>query len=84
MGLRSDAPAPQAGKPQFMFSADGEFVLLRVRAAEWSFDRSRDIPVRMVTADGSERRPAAAVHGADLIDIAFGVAPELMTGLAGI
>jgi len=82
MGLRSDAAAPTPGKPQFMISADGEFAILRVRAAEWTFTGSRDIAVTLVTAGGSERQPAAAVHGSDMIDIAFGVAPELMTELA--
>ena len=35
---------------------------------------ARDIAVTLVTADGTERQPAAAVHGRDLIDIAFGTA----------
>lgn len=82
MGVRSDAPAPAAGKPQFMISADDSFVVLRVRAAEWSFSGARDIAVTLVTANGQERKPSAAVHGADLIDIAFGTDAALMAELA--
>jgi hypothetical protein len=82
LGIRSDAANPQPGKPQFMISADDQFALLRVRAAEWSFTGARDIAVTLVTADGTEREPAAAVHGKDLIDIAFGTAPERMAELA--
>ena len=65
-----------------MISADDQFAVLRVRAAEWSFTGARDIAVTLVTADGTEREPAAAVHGKDLIDIAFGTAPERMAELA--
>jgi hypothetical protein len=83
MGIRSDAANPQPGKPQFMISADDQFAVLRVRAAEWSFAGSRDIAVTLVAADGAERQPAAAVHGKDLIDIAFDAAPERMAELAG-
>jgi hypothetical protein len=82
MGVRSDAPAPLPGKPQFLISADGGFVLLRVRAAEWTFGESRKISVTLATADDSERQPVAAVSGADMIDIAFGVAPDLIDELA--
>ena len=82
MGVRSDAAAPQPGKPQFMISADDQFVILRVRAAEWAFTGSRDIAVTLATAEGRERQPAAAVHGADLIDIAFGTESERMDELA--
>ena len=82
MGVRSDTAAPVAGQPQFMISADDQFVILRVRAAEWSFTASRDIAVTLATGNGSERQPAAAVHGADLIDIAFGVEPERINELA--
>jgi hypothetical protein len=83
MGIRSDAANPQPGEPQFMISADDQFAVLRVRAAEWSFAGSRDIAVTLVAADGAERQPAAAVHGKDLIDIAFDAAPERMAELAG-
>ena len=82
MGIRSNAANPEPGKPQFMISADDQFAVLRVRAAEWSFAGARDIAVTLVTADGTEREPAAAVHGKDLIDIAFGTAPERMAELA--
>ena len=83
IGIRSDAATPQKGLPQFMISADHQFAVLRVRAAEWSFTGARDIAVTLVTADGTEREPAAAVHGKDLIDIALGTAPERMAELAG-
>jgi hypothetical protein len=82
-GLRSDAAAPQPGKPQLMFTADDQLVILRVRAAEWSFAAAREIDVTLVTANGQERRPAAEVHGSDLIDIAFGTERQHMTELAG-
>ena len=82
MGIRSNAANPEPGKPQFMISADDQFSVLRVRAAGWSFAGARDIAVTLVTADGTEREPAAAVHGKDLIDIAFGTAPERMAELA--
>jgi len=82
IGPRSDAVNPQSGKPQFMIHADNEFVLLRVRAAEWSFSGARDIAVTLVTADGAERQPAAAVHGQDLIDIAFGTDAKSVAELA--
>jgi hypothetical protein len=82
MGIRSDAANPQPGKPQFMISADDQFVLLRVRAAEWSFSGARDIAVTLVTTDSAERQPAAAVRGKDMIDIAFGIEPERMSELA--
>ena len=82
MGVRSDAANPQSGKPQFMISADDQFVLLRVRATEWSFSGARDITVTLATADSAERQPTAAVRGNDMIDIAFGTTPELMTELA--
>ena len=82
MGVRSDAANPQPGKPQFMISADDQFVLLRVRAAEWSFSGARDITVTFATAKGAERQPAAAVRGEDMIDIAFGIEPERMAELA--
>jgi hypothetical protein len=65
-----------------MISADDQFVLLRVRAAEWSFSGARDLAVTAVTADGTERQPAAAVRGNDMIDIAFGTEPERMVELA--
>lgn len=81
VGLRSDAANPQPGKPQFMISADDQFVLLRVRAAEWSFSGARDIAVTLVTAESAERQPAAAVRGKDMIDIAFGGEPERITEL---
>ena len=55
MGLRSDAAAPQPGKPQLMFTADDQFVILRVRAAEWSFTAAREIDVTLVTANGREQ-----------------------------
>ena len=87
MGVRSDAANPQSGKPQFMISADDQFVLLRVRAAEWSFSGARDITVTLgtvtlATAESAERQPAAAVRGQDMIDIAFGPEPERMMELA--
>ena len=82
IGLRSDAANPEQGLPQFMISADDQFAVLRVRAAEWSFSGARDIAVTLVTAAGAERKPAAAVHGKDLIDIAFDAAPEQMAELA--
>ena len=63
IGVRSDAANPQPGKPQFMISADDQFAVLRVRAAEWSFEAARDIAVTLVAADGMERTPAAAVRG---------------------
>jgi len=81
MGLRSDAATPQPGQPQFMISADNQFAILRVRAAEWRFTESRDIAVTLATGDGRERQPAA-VHGADLIDIAFDIAPGQIAELA--
>lgn len=84
IGIRSDAANPQPGRPQFMISADREFAVLRVRAAEWSFASARDIAVTLVTADGAERTPVAAVHGRDVIDIAFGPASERMAELAGM
>ena len=82
VGLRSDAAAPQPGQPQFVISADDQFVMLRVRAAEWSFSGSRKIAVTLATAEGKERQSVAAVHGADLIDIAFGAESERMNELA--
>ena len=82
MGVRSDAANPQPGKPQFMISADDQFVLLRVRAAEWAFSGARDITVTLATAESAEHQPAAAVRGRDMIDIAFGTEPERMTELA--
>jgi hypothetical protein len=92
MGVRSDAANPQSGKPQFMISADDQFVLLRVRAAEWAFSGARDITVTLGTvtlgtvtlgtAESAERQPAAAVRGQDMIDIAFGPEPERMMELA--
>jgi hypothetical protein len=82
IGRRSDTANPQPGKPQFMIAADEQFVLLRVRAAEWSFSGARDIAVTLVTADGAERQPAAAVHGQDLIDIAFGTDARSVAELA--
>jgi hypothetical protein len=82
IGIRSDAANPQPGKPQFMISADDQFAVLRVRAAEWSFASARDIAVTLMTADDTGRQPAAAVRGRDMIDIAFGPAPERMTELA--
>jgi hypothetical protein len=82
LGLRSDAAAPSPGRPQFMFTADGEFAILRVRAAEWSFSGGREITVSLATTSGNERQPAAAVRGADLIDIAFGTEPERLKELA--
>jgi hypothetical protein len=82
MGLRSDAAAPRPGKPQAMVSADRQFVILRVRAAEWSFSASRDVAVTLATAGGIERQPHAVVRGPDLIDIAFGVERERMAELA--
>jgi hypothetical protein len=72
IGLRSDTAAPVPGQPQFMISADDQFAILRVRAAEWSFSGGRDIAVTLALADGSEQQPAAAVRGSDLIDIALG------------
>jgi hypothetical protein len=83
IGPRSDAASPQPGQPQFMIAADQQFVLLRVRSAEWSFSSARDIAVTLVTADGVEREPAAAVHGRDLIDIALGTDTQQVTELSG-
>jgi len=82
IGPRSAATNPQPGQPQFLIAADSEFVLLRVRAAEWSFSGARDIAVTLVTADGAERQPAAAVHGQDLIDIAFSTDARSVAELA--
>jgi hypothetical protein len=72
IGPRSEVSNPQPGKPQFMIAADRELVLLRVRAADWSFSGARDIVVTLVTGDGAEFKPAAAVRGRDLIDIDLG------------
>jgi hypothetical protein len=77
IGLRSDATAPSPGQPQFMISADDQFAILRVRAAEWSFSGGRDIAVTLALADGSEQQPAAAVRGNDLIDIALGAGTDI-------
>ena len=76
MGVRSDASAPAAGKPQFMITADKDFAILRVRAAEWTFDAARSIDVTLKTVQG-ESQPNALVSGRDLIDIAFGSESEL-------
>lgn len=76
MGVRSDAPVPSAGKPQFMITADKDFAILRVRAAEWKFDGARSIDVTLTTGK-SESQPGAMVSGRDLIDIAFGSESEL-------
>jgi autotransporter translocation and assembly factor TamB len=78
MGVRSDAAAPSAGKPQFMITADKDFAILRVRAAEWTFDGARSIDVTLTTGKG-ESQPGAMVSGRDLIDIAFGAESELAT-----
>jgi hypothetical protein len=77
IGLRSDAAAPSPGQPQFMISADDQFAILRVRAAEWSFSGGRDIAVTLVPANGGEQQPAAAVRGRDLIDIALGAGANI-------
>jgi hypothetical protein len=77
MGLRSDAAAPLPGQPQFMISADNQFAILRVRAAEWSFSGGRDIAVTVALGDGSELQPAAAVRGKDLVDIALGAGTDI-------
>ncbi|WP_068018263.1 hypothetical protein [Rhodoplanes sp. Z2-YC6860] len=82
MGPRSEASNPQPGKPQFMIAADREIVLLRVRAADWSFSGARDIAVTLVTGDGAEFKPAAAVHGRDLIDIDLGTDARKVMGFA--
>jgi len=82
IGPRSDSANPEPGKPQFMIAAEEHFVLLRVRAAEWSFSGARDIAVTLVTADGAERQPAAAVHGRDLIDIALSTDAQSVAELA--
>jgi hypothetical protein len=82
IGIRSDAASPEPGRPQFVISADEQFVMLRVRAAEWSFTASRDIAVTLVTSQGVERKPAASVHGTDLIDNALGVEADRMNELA--
>ena len=81
MGVRSDAAAPTTGKPQFMITADNEFAILRVRAAEWKFDGARSIAVTLAT-DGNERQHDAFVRGQDLIDIAFGAESERLNELA--
>ena len=78
IGLRSDASAPSAGKPQFMITADKDFAILRVRAAEWSFNGARSIDVSLTTGNG-QSQPGAMVSGRDLIDIAFGSENELAT-----
>jgi hypothetical protein len=82
MGVRSDAAAPTTGKPQFMITADNDFAILRVRAAEWKFDGARSIAVTLATANGGERQPDAFVRGQDLIDIAFGAESERLNELA--
>jgi hypothetical protein len=83
IGPRSDTANPQPGKPQFVIAADEQFVLLRVRAAEWSFSGgARDIAVTLVTADGAERQLAAGVRGQDMIDIAFGTDARSVAELA--
>lgn len=76
MGVRSDAAAPVAGKPQFMITADNDFAILRVRAAEWKFDGARAIDVTLSTGKG-DVKPDAFVRGQDLIDIAFGSESQL-------
>ena len=60
IGLRSDAAAPSPGQPQFMISADDQFAILRVRAAEWSFSGGRDIAVTLAL---SRWHRAAACRG---------------------
>jgi hypothetical protein len=82
VGLRSDANVPTRGKPQFMISADNQFAILRVRAAEWSFDGAGDVAVTLTGADGETQQPAATVRGADLIDIALGSDTGRMASLA--
>jgi hypothetical protein len=81
MGIRSDAAAPTPGRPQFMLSADRQFAILHVRAAEWTFKASRDIVVTMASGN-SEFQPSAVVRGADLIDVALGHEPERLGALA--
>jgi hypothetical protein len=82
MGLRSDAAAPSPGQPQFMLSADRQFAILHVRAAEWRFSSSRDIAVTLTAGNGDEQKPRAFVRGADLIDIAITGEPERLSQLA--
>jgi hypothetical protein len=82
VGVRSDAAAPQPGQPQFVITADNEFAILRVRAAEWSFSGSRRIAVTLAAGTGMVREPVAVVHGADLIDIALGAEAQRMNELA--
>jgi hypothetical protein len=78
IGIRSEAAAPTAGKPQFMITADKDFAILRVRAAEWNFTGARSIDVSLSTGQG-QSQPGAMVSGRDLIDIAFGTESELST-----
>ncbi|MBM3530903.1 MAG: hypothetical protein FJX62_22730 [Alphaproteobacteria bacterium] len=81
MGLRSEAADPAPGKPQFMVSADREFAILHARAAEWTFNSSRDVVVTLAASDG-EHKPQARVLGADRIDIALSNDPARLTELA--
>lgn len=66
------AADPVAGEPKFVFLADRQWIILRVRAAEYAFTEKKALSVTLVTAEGGERRPLAATGGPDLADIQFG------------
>jgi hypothetical protein len=66
-GTSSDKPT--AGEPKFMFVVDRNIAILRLRAAPFQFTGKKALQVRLVSADGTERKPPAATAGPDLADM---------------
>ena len=65
------ASDPLPGEPKFLFVADREWVILRVRAVEYQFTDKKPLSLTLTTAIG-ERQPLATTGGPDLADIRFG------------
>lgn len=67
---------PKQSEPKFTMVVDKEFLILRLRAAEYKFTETKALAVTAITAEGAESRPLAATAGPDLADIRFSGEPK--------
>lgn len=67
---------PKAGEPKFVLLVDKESMILRLRAAEYTFTEKKALAVTAITAEGVESKPLAATGGPDLADIRFSAEPK--------
>ena len=72
----TSSSALRLGEPQFTIIADKGWMIARVRDASYKFSERKSLDVTVITAEGTESKPAAATGGPDLADIRFSAEPK--------